>query len=85
MATHNGAALLAGMAGMTEAEALALLDDVRANQRLLESCPRHDFSQSLDRPGDRLRLRWRCACCTGVVDASAKAWYERGRAHGGTP
>lgn len=83
MATHNGAALLAGLGGMTEAEARALWVDVQANQRLLESCPRHNFSRALDRPGDRVRPRWRCSTCTGTVDSMAKLWYERGLEHAG--
>lgn len=68
---------------MSEREAKALWEDVMANQRLLESCPRHSFSESMDRAGDRLRPRWQCTVCTGTVDSVTKLWYERGLEHGG--
>lgn len=71
------------VAGLAAGESTRLLAEVKANQRLLESCPRHRFDQPADMPGARLTQRWRCGCCTGIVDAGAKAWYERGLAHAG--
>jgi hypothetical protein len=56
--------------------------DARSNRALLASCPAHNFETALDRPGARVRPRWRCSVCTGVVEAEAKFWYEAGRDHG---
>lgn len=64
--------------GLKPGEATELAVAVQANHRLLESCPRHDFADPVDPPGSRLRIRWRCVTCTGVVESLAKHWYERG-------
>jgi hypothetical protein len=68
--------------GLRPGVATELAAEVQANQQLLASCRAHNFEEPVDRPGDRLRTRWRCTVCTGVVDGSAKHWYERGRNHG---
>lgn len=78
----DGLGLLASAAGLTVAECQVLAAEVRANHALLDSCRAHNFETPIDPPGARINSRWRCSVCTGVVDASAKRWYERGRDHG---
>ena len=62
---------------MNPAEAKALWENVKANHRVLDDCPRHDFSTDCD-PDKPLGKHWRCVNCGGRVDAMAKLWYERG-------
>lgn len=78
----TGFAALAAVSGLSAAACEQLAHEVKANHALLEHCRNHSFTEPLDDPGSRLRVRWRCANCQGVVDASAKLWYARGRAHG---
>lgn len=64
-----------------------IFQQVKANHKLLESCPRHDFSIALDHFTKKpLEVAttfsdWRCSNCGGWVDGAAKRWYERGLAH----
>lgn len=62
---------------------------VKANQKVLDSCSFHEFSICLDRhtkqpignptPAQRFGAKWRCSRCGGDVDGHAKMWYERGQ------
>ncbi len=62
--------------------------NVKANQALLEACPRHDFSIPINRrtgepmeKHDRIFCKWKCAKCGGIVEGDHKRWYERGLNH----
>jgi hypothetical protein len=59
-------------------------DRLRANQLKLDSCRRHAFTLDLA-PDKELAKRWGCEHCGGVVDATAKAWYDAGARHAGSP
>ena len=48
------------------------------NQRLLDECPRHEFSPVL--PLKSKGQWYRCMECGGEVDAHAYYWHQRGRA-----
>jgi hypothetical protein len=66
---------------MNRAESLKLLEWVKANQRKLEACPKHDF-QSIEDPRRMLLSRRRCTNCGGEVDPLCAYWYETGLQHG---
>jgi hypothetical protein len=61
-------------------DAKALWEWARSNGARLDACKLHDFSEDLS-PAKILGKRWRCRACGGEVDATAKRWYELGRAH----
>lgn len=56
-----------------------LLDEVMANQKLLEECKDHHFRPIT--PG-LFGTRYKCYACKGEVDGLSAKWYERGRIHG---
>lgn len=62
-------------------ELRVILDQVQANNSLLESCPGpHDFvNLTPERP---LGARYRCSQCKGTAPAMAVRWYMDGLAHG---
>lgn len=78
----NDLEALGSVVGLQPGEATRLAAEVKANLALLEHCRNHDFSVPVDAAGSRIRMRWRCTNCGGVVDAQAREWYRRGRAHG---
>lgn len=57
-----------------------IFEEVKANQKKLEGCPRHDFSIEHKRMGSFVR-QWRCSKCGGWVEAQSKRWYELGIKH----
>lgn len=65
-----------------------IMESIRANSALLESCKRHDFSIPIDRntkkpiPEKVLFCDWRCSNCGGWVDGQRKVWYNLGLKHG---
>ena len=59
---------------------LSILEQVKANHALLETCNRHDFGSTDPR---KLGAKYTCLVCGGTADAVAVTWYERGLAHGG--
>jgi hypothetical protein len=59
----------------------SLIERVRRNYRILDTCFRHDFSIDL-RPDTMVGKRWKCANCSGEVDSIRKDWYEMGLHHG---
>lgn len=52
---------------------------VKANQVLLDACPRHRF-EDVD-PGKAFNKHFVCAACGGIVNVSAYLWYQRGLEH----
>ncbi len=70
--------------GISEADQVEILEQVKANLKTLASCPFHDFSIPIDRhskqPTEKpiFACKWRCSKCGGEVDGSAKNWFERG-------
>jgi len=66
----------------------SILVEVKANMALLETCQRHDFSIVIDRrtkqpienpaPSQRFGAKFKCTRCGGIVDGSARIWYDRG-------
>lgn len=74
--------------GIPSEESKRIFQEVKDNSKLLESCPRHDFSIVLDRrtktpienptPQQRFGAYFRCANCGGRVDGLARIWYDRG-------
>ena len=73
--------------GLKRQELDKIFQQVKANLKLLESCPRHNFSVPVDRhtkqpiPDKVTFCDWRCSECGGWVDGLAKRWYEQGMAH----
>ena len=66
---------------MTRIDAPALLEQAKANLAALNACPGpHDFADIT--PKKIAGKRYRCTRCRGEVDGVARAWYERGLAHG---
>jgi len=59
-----------------EARSQAFADNVRR----LHSCGLHAFKLIERTKGSS--KRYKCAHCGGVVDATARMWYERGVQHG---
>lgn len=62
-------------------DAKQILEQVRQNQRKLESCAGpHDFTQPARKIGEWV-TDWFCAKCGGKIDNINKLWYERGMKH----
>jgi len=62
------------------ATALRLWEQVKANRERLDACAGpHEFA---DITGRQILNRYGCTKCGGQVDHIARAWYERGLAHG---
>jgi len=65
-----------------------IMEEVRANHALLDSCAAHDFSIPINRlskqpiePGMPTHFcDWKCSKCGGWVDHPRKSWYEKGMA-----
>jgi len=83
------------MAGIAPKETDAILQDIRHNRTLLESCSKpHDFSICLDRtskqplscptPQQQFGAHWKCSKCGGRVDSLARIWYNLGLTHSRT-
>lgn len=53
----------------------AIMEEIRANNKLLDSCPKpHQFERDPSKPmGKRT-----CKKCGGKIDAVHAIWYERG-------
>jgi hypothetical protein len=85
---HDVAALV-GIDRKTSEEIVA---EVKANQKLLDGCLRHDFSICLDRrtkqpianPTDlqHFGAYWKCSRCGGWVPSIDRRWYNLGLQHG---
>lgn len=58
----------------------AIFEQVKENQRKLNSCTLHRFTTDLN-PTQPYLKRWRCAFCGGEVDGTTKHWYEKGLEH----
>lgn len=78
--------------GIKRGETDKILVEIRANQAVLDSCNHpHDFSVCLDRytkqpienpsPAQHFGAKWGCSKCKGVVDNSAKHWYNLALKH----
>lgn len=74
--THDGAAVLSRVTGLSRAEIEAKFEQVKVNVERLRACPLHDFQ--LIEPAQPLRYRYRCIACRGEIDHSAYRWYTRG-------
>lgn len=76
----NGFKVLEKATGISVSEQKKIIEEIRHNKRLLEGCPRHDFSEEVKQP-HRVISKWKCSKCGGIVDYSEKLWYEKGIAH----
>lgn len=59
-----------------------IFEQAKANQRKLNSCPKHSFTIDLT-PTRVMGKRWKCANCGGEIEGINKSWYEDGLKHGG--
>jgi len=57
-----------------------LEQEIRENQKRLDSCSRHEFKQE-QQEKFWWELRYRCSNCGGIVGHEEATWYERGLAH----
>lgn len=80
--THNGYEIIEKFTGISKDEQMKIMEAIRHNNQLLESCERHDFSEEIPHPMGGLRTKWKCTRCGGTVDYSEKKWYELGLTHG---
>lgn len=74
--------VLSGASGLSREDLAGIWAEVKANQALLESCRRHDFSLP-SRFSGKMVTQWRCAVCSGTVDGHARRWYMDGLEHAG--
>jgi hypothetical protein len=82
---------VAAMVGIDRKTSEEILAQVRANKIRLDGCRQHYFSVCVDRSkhvpienptdAERCFADWKCENCGGVVDFTAKYWYNRGRDH----
>ena len=57
-----------------------IFEEVKENQRTLESCSDHDFS--IDLTKDKvIDKKYRCSRCGGVIGGVSRMWYLKGREH----
>lgn len=66
---------------MDKSEAMKLLADMRANNRMLDGCKLHDFSEDMT-PDKPMSKTWKCRNCGGTISSIGKYWYEKGIEHG---
>lgn len=66
----------------------ALLEEIKANKRLLDSCagphelePFRWYGSNPDKPEGLVRY-YRCKLCGGQIPATDARWYLKGVAHG---
>jgi hypothetical protein len=69
--------VLGDLSGLSKPALNEILEQVRANQALLNACARHEFEQVL--PVVPLRQKYRCKRCGGEVDHHAWYWHQQGR------
>lgn len=85
----NAVETISKVTGMSKPEVDSVFQEVKANQRKLESCIRpHDFSICLDRrtkqpidnptPQQHFGAKWQCSKCDGIVDSIHKINYNQG-------
>ena len=58
-----------------------LLEEVRANIKKLDSCPKHDFVP-FEEDTKKFTNKYECKNCGGTVDNHAFRWYTKGLEHG---
>ena len=63
-----------------EDKAREIWEEVKENNRKLNSCPLHDFSIDL-KPDRKLGKDWQCTQCGGNISSIDKSWYEKGLEH----
>lgn len=73
--------VLSKVTGLTQGDIKATWERVKANQKLLDECKGHDFSKPFEQRGQMV-VKWQCSRCSGIVDTTAKKWYERGLTDG---
>jgi tRNA(Ile2) C34 agmatinyltransferase TiaS len=71
--------VISAAAGLSRATMLEIWDEVKANNAVLNACPRHEFLS--EDPG-RIGAKWRCPNCGGRVNETQAHWYKLGRLHG---
>lgn len=72
--------LIEKLTGVNKSEQIRIMEQVKQNHKLLNSCNLHDFS--IDTTPDRtFGKKFKCSNCGGVVDATEKRWYELGLTH----
>lgn len=79
----DGTAALAEATGLPKSEILELWNEVRANRKKLNACPKHRFGSFV---GTALRMKATCDNCGGTVPLSEAMIYADGyKAAGGNP
>lgn len=73
---NDSVTVISKATGLPRAELLAIWDQVKSNQALLNACPRHSFEPAL--AGNRKR---KCSACGGTAGVNEAAWYEDGLRH----
>jgi hypothetical protein len=81
--SENAIDTLSRATGLSKGTMEEIWLQVKANHKKLESCSGHDFSLP-ERKTRQLVMTWRCSRCGGIVESSAKRWYELGLKHGKT-
>jgi hypothetical protein len=74
---------LSKVSGVRKEAIKEIWENVKANHRALEACPKHDFQpvpKYADKPDHPLK-DYKCKRCGGVIDAIAHSWYLKGIAH----
>jgi hypothetical protein len=81
----DGAEVLSRVSGLPKAEVDAIWQQVQANKKLLDSCPRHDVKPLASSLTGGFFREYRCDYCGGKVSAGDARWYQRGLEHGRRP
>lgn len=70
---------LSKVSGLPRTEMISLAEHVMANLRLLDSCLWHEFDMVPSSAVSRLRQKYRCRHCHGVIDGRSYHWFQVGR------
>lgn len=79
--TYNGVGVMSDLTGLAPGEITSLFEQVKANAKRLDACPRHEF-EPMAQAASTARKRYRCKHCGGEVDSHAHRWHEIGRKSG---
>lgn len=72
---------LSKISGLPTDDVAQIVDKVLANNRQLESCPRHRFVRVEGEPNP-FRQKYRCEVCGGSIGSQQHHWWLRGLSDG---
>lgn len=80
--TVNGFEVIEKVMGINRKEQMKILEEIRENNKRLDSCNLHDFSIEIPLNHSKYEMKYQCRYCKGIVDSNRKIWYEKGLNHG---